>query len=90
MGKSAKKAASEQDVQNSTRTLNVLLDSWDFTESRKEMRDDLVAAITEVSKNGNWSKDDIERLEKAQKTLSANGYNDQAEIISTKITELRG
>jgi len=90
LGKSGKKTASGKDIENSSQTLNVLLNSWDFTQSNTEMRDDLVVAITEVAKSGNWTKEDLVILKKAEDTLNSKGFTDQASIIGAKITELGG
>ncbi|MFA9409384.1 MAG: hypothetical protein ACERKJ_11215, partial [Candidatus Dadabacteria bacterium] len=90
LGNSEKKTASKEDIENSSLTLNVLMDSWEITKSNKEMTDDLILAITEVSKNGNWDKDDLETLKKAQDGLNSNGFTDQADIVNSKIKELGG
>jgi len=90
LGRSKKKTASKRDIENSSQTLNILLESWEFTESHPEMRDDLVVAISEVAKNGNWTKEDLVTLKKAEDTLKSKAFTDQANIISTKIGELGG
>ncbi len=90
LGKSGKETVSGVDTKDSNQSLNVLLESWEFATSREEMREELVAAIVEVSNNGKWSKDDIEILTKAQNTLSSNGYNEQAEVVATQVSKLGG
>jgi HEAT repeat protein len=90
LGKSKKKTATKRDIENSSQTLNILLESWGFTQSHTQMRDDLVVAISEVAKSGNWTKEDIVALRKAEDTLKSKAFTDQANIISTKIGELGG
>ena len=90
LGRSGKKTVSEIDSKNSNKTLDVLLESWEFTTSREEMREELVAAIAEVSKTGQWSNDDIEVLKKAQNILGTSGYKEQAEVVATQISNLGG
>jgi hypothetical protein len=90
LGNSGKKTASKEDIENSPQTLKALMNSWEITKSNKEMTDDLILAIAEVSKNGNWTKDDLTILKKAQDGLKSNGFTDQAEIVNLKISELGG
>ena len=90
LGRSDKKTASERDIENSPQALNVLLYSWEFTESNTEMRDDLVVAISEVAKSGNWTKENLAILKKAEDKLNSKGFTEQANIISTKISEVGG
>ena len=90
LGNSNKKTLSKADIKNSRETLNVLLNSWDFTETHQEMREDLIIAITEVAKSGNWTTEDAATLKKAEDTLKSNGSADQAETIRSKIAELGG
>jgi len=88
LGKSDKKTSSKKDIENSAKTLNVLIESWDFTEPHKEMREDLVIAISETIKNGNWTKDDVSTLKLVSEGFKSNGYDEQSDQTTLKIKEI--
>jgi len=88
LGKSDKKTASNKDIENSAKTLNVLIESWDFTKPHKEMREDLVIAISETIKSGNWTKDDLATLKLVSEGFKSNGYTEQSDQTSAKIKEI--
>ena len=62
------------------------MDSWDFTEPHKEMRDDLVLAITEVINTGTWTKKDIPTLTTVREGLKTYGYPEQSDQVEAKIS----
>ena len=88
LGKSKKKKPSQSDLDNSSQTLEILKNSWSFTQPYKEMRDDLALAITEVIYKGTWTEEDIPTLEKVRNGLKTSGYTEQSEKVGAKIDEL--
>jgi len=88
LGKSKKKKPSQSDLDNSPQTLEILMNSWRFTEPYEGMRDDLALAITEVINEGTWTKDDVPNLNKVRNGFKTSGYTEQLDKVSAKIDEV--
>ncbi|MGH7891336.1 MAG: HEAT repeat domain-containing protein, partial [Thermodesulfobacteriota bacterium] len=90
IGTGASKVPASINSKQGAELLGIYLDNWEFTERRKNMRDDFAKRISEIAESGKWTKKDIPLLKKAEETLKSGKYESQANAVGQKIGKVQG
>ena len=73
------------DRKESAEVLNLYLDNWAYTGRNVKMREDFVNRISGTVEAGEWTREDLPLLKKAEETLKSGKYENQANAVNEKI-----
>ncbi len=70
--------------------LGVYLANWELTSGNQKAREAFVEQIAAVVEAGEWTKEDLPLLKKAQEALASGQFENQASAVNEKIGKVQG
>mgnify|MGYP000202176950 FL=1 len=89
-GLGGEKIPADMDRADAGQVLGVYLSSWDLTSGNQKTREAFAGQIAAVVEAGEWTKEDLPLLKKAQEALAAGQFETQANAINDKISRVQG
>ncbi|MEZ4547013.1 MAG: hypothetical protein R3B51_04525 [Thermodesulfobacteriota bacterium] len=90
IGIGGEKMPAEMDRTDAGEVLGVYLANWELTSGNQKAREAFVEQIAAVVEAGEWTKEDLPLLKKAQEALASGQFENQASAVNEKIGKVQG